>query len=229
MSELRADLLRRMLTQGTILFVLLAVLLFGVAGTLRWWQAWLFLAIYLAWTVWLSAWLLRHDPALLERRMRAGPWAETRPAQRWIMSLTTVGFIALIVVPALDRRFGWSAAPGWLGLLGDALFCLGLMGITAVFRVNAFTAATVEVMPGQTVTSTGPYAIVRHPMYAAATAMLAGIPLALASWWGLLLMIPLAPALVWRLLDEERMLARDLPGYTGYMQMVRYRLIPGIW
>lgn len=229
MSDLHAGLARRLLLRGTILFALLPALLFGAAGTLRWWQGWLFLTVYLGWTVWASAWLLRHDPALLERRMHAGPLAETQPAQRRIMALATAVSIGLVLIPALDRRYGWSAAPDWLAPAGLVLLSLGWLAIMAVFKANSFTAATIEVMPGQTVVTTGPYAIVRHPMYAGTMALLPGIPLGLGSWWGLAPLVLVVPVVIWRLLDEERLLARDLPGYVAYMHSVRYRLIPGLW
>ncbi len=229
MAGNRAQLLHRALKSGATLFLVLAVLLFGGAGTVMWWQGWLFLLVYLAWAAGISVWLYRHDPALFERRLRGGPTAEKHPAQRLIMSLASIGFLGLLVIPALDHRFGWTNSGAWLALSGNLLFSIGWIGIVMVFRENSYSASTVEVMPGQTVISTGPYGIVRHPMYAAALIMLAGVPLGLGSWWGLVPLALTMPVLVWRLLDEERLLTRDLPGYAAYTQAVRYRLIPGVW
>jgi protein-S-isoprenylcysteine O-methyltransferase Ste14 len=211
------------------LLIVMAALLFIPAWTLDFWQAWTFLAVYFASSLAISLYLMKDDPKLLERRMSGGPAAEKQPEQRTIMLLASLGFIGLIVVPALDHRFGWSHMPPQAALAGDVLVALGFLGIFFVFRENSFSSATIEVAADQTVISTGPYAIVRHPMYAGALVMLCGIPIALGSWWGLLVFAAMVPALVWRLLDEEALLARDLPGYVEYQKKVRYRLIPLIW
>jgi protein-S-isoprenylcysteine O-methyltransferase Ste14 len=221
--------IRRSLISGVILFAVMAALIFGGAGSLAWWQGWVFLLVYFAWTIGVSLWLYRHDPALFRRRLSAGPTAEKEPTQKVVMTLILAGFIALVLIPSLDRRFGWSDAPAWVAPLGDLLFSLGWLAIALVFRANSFTASTVEVMPGQTVITIGPYAIVRHPMYAGALFMLVGMPLALGSWWGLVAIAIILPALIWRLLDEERILTRDLAGYAEYREEVRYRLVPGVW
>jgi protein-S-isoprenylcysteine O-methyltransferase Ste14 len=211
------------------LFAVLAALLFGGAGTLDYGQAWRFLAIYFAASITLTLYLARNDPALLHRRVRGGPWAEKQPTQRLIMIFASVGFISLLVVPALDRRFGWSHAPPAVELAGELLILLGWIGIFFVFRENSFSSATIELAPDQRVVSTGPYALVRHPMYSAGLIMLLGIPLALGSWWGVLVFVVIVPAIVWRIFDEENFLATGLPGYAEYKQKVRYRLIPHLW
>jgi protein-S-isoprenylcysteine O-methyltransferase Ste14 len=211
------------------LFVVMASLLFIAAGTPHYWQAWVFLAVYFGASVAISLYLIRRDPALLERRMRGGPFAEKEPAQRIIMAMTSIGFIVLIVLPALDRRFGWSNLPDDVVAAGDLLVLLGWLGIYFVFRENSFASSTIESAVGQRVISSGPYAWVRHPMYAAALVMLLGISPALGSWWGVLIVAALLPALVWRMIDEERFLARNLPGYPEYQSRVRYRLLPHIW
>src|SRR5262249_59663002 len=131
--------------------------------------------------------------------------------QKIIMLGASLGFIALLVVPALDRRFGWSAAPVWVVVLGAILTVVGFYLIFRVYRVNTFTAATIQVAPDQHVVSTGPYAIVRHPMYASALLYVIGTPLALGSWWGLLAIMVMLPFLIWRLLDQERPLAPRPP------------------
>jgi protein-S-isoprenylcysteine O-methyltransferase Ste14 len=211
------------------LFLVMASLLFVAAGTLHYWQAWLFLAAYFAASLAISLYLVRKDPALAQRRMSGGPFAEKEPAQRIIMFLTSLGFIALLVEPALDHRFGWSDLPAYLVVAGDLLMLLGWLGIFFVFRENSFASATIESAADQRVIATGPYARVRHPMYAAALVMLLGIPLALGSWWGVLIVIAIMPALIWRLTDEERFLLQNLPGYPEYRDRVLYRLLPFVW
>jgi protein-S-isoprenylcysteine O-methyltransferase Ste14 len=161
--------------------------------------------------------------------MRGGPFAEKEPAQKVIMSVVSLGFIALIVLPGIDHRLGWSDVPPAVAAAGNVLVLLGWIGIFLVFSENSFTSSTIELAPDQRVISTGPYALVRHPMYAAALVMLLGIPIALGSWWSVLLVVAMMPALIWRMLDEERFLARNLPGYTEYLGRVRYRLLPGVW
>ena len=211
------------------LILVVGAIIFAAAGTTDYWQAWLFLACYFAASLVVSFWLARNDTALLERRMRGGPFAEGERSQKIIMAITSLGFVALLVVPGLDRRFGWSSMPGSVAILGDLLLLLGWLGILAVFRANSYAAATIQVTSGQTVISIGPYALVRHPMDAAALLMLLGIPIALGSWWGALVLLALIPVLGWRLIDEERLLLRDLDGYAEYRRKVRWRLIPYIW
>ena len=211
------------------LFVVMALMLFAPPWTFDWWQAWLFLAVYFGGSVALMLDLLKRDPALLERRMKGGPWAEERLSQKIIMLLASTGFIALLLIPALDRRYGWSHLPAIIALIGDVLVLLGGYGVWRVFRENSFTSARIELASDQRVISTGPYARLRHPMYATALVMMAGIPPALGSWWGLLAMAAMMPALLWRIADEEKFLAASLPGYDTYRQKVRYRLIPHVW
>ena len=143
--------------------------------------------------------------------------------------IAAVAFVGLIVLPALDHRFVWSHMPLSPVLAGDALVALGWLAFYLVFRENSFTSATIEVAPDQKVISTGPYALVRHPMYAGTVVMLLGTPIALGSWWGLPAIVAMIPALIWRVLDEEKFLARNLPGYLEYQKAVRYRLIPLVW
>jgi protein-S-isoprenylcysteine O-methyltransferase Ste14 len=212
-----------------VLALVMGLVLFIPAGSVRYWQGWVYLSIFTGASVLTTLDLMTRDPALLRRRMRGGPAAEKEASQRVIMLFTSLGFIALLVVPALDYRFGWSTLPGYLVLLGNVLVAVGFFFIGLVYRENTFTSATVEVTAGQRVVDTGPYAIVRHPMYASALLYLVGTPLALGSYWGFLAVVAMMPFLIWRLLDEERLLARDLPGYTDYQSRVRYRLVPRIW
>jgi len=212
-----------------VLALVMGLLLFVPAGTVRYWQAWVYLSIFTGASVLTTVYLMRKDRALLQRRMSGGPTAEKRPAQKFIMLCTSIGFIALLVVPALDHRCGWSAVPLGAVVAGDMLVAIGYYLISLVYRENTFTSATIEVAADQKVISTGPYAIVRHPMYASGFLYLLGMPLALGSYWGLVPIAAMMPFLIWRLFDEERLLASKLPGYTEYQKQVRHRLVPFVW
>jgi hypothetical protein len=142
-----------------VLAAVMGALLFVPRGTLSYWQAWVYLGIFFGASALTTVFLIRRDPALLERRMRGGPTAEKRTVERFIMGFVSIGFVALLVVPALDYRFGWSAVPVWAVSVGDLLVVLGFYFIFRVYRENTYTSATIEVAAGQTVISTGPYAI----------------------------------------------------------------------
>src|SRR5262249_12284148 len=163
----------------------------------------------------------------LERRLRAGPVAEKEPRQRIIMLFASLGFIGLVAVPALDHRFGWSDVPVYVVVAGDVLTILGFYIVFLVYRQTPFSSATIEIATDQRVITTGPYAVVRHPMYAGGLLYLLVMSLALGSYWGLLVFLATAPFLIWRLLDEERFLATNLAGYVAYCRSVRWRIIPG--
>ncbi len=212
-----------------VLAVVMALLLFVPARTVQYWQAWVFLSIFMGASVLITLYLTKKDPALLERRMSGGPTAEKRPAQKLIMLCTSLGFVALLVVPACDHRFGWSAVPLGGVVAGDVLVAIGFYFISMVYRENPFTSATIEMAENQKVISTGPYAIVRHPMYASGFLYLVGTPLALGSYWGIVPVGAMMPFLIWRLFDEERFLVSNLPGYAEYQKRVRYRLVPFVW
>jgi protein-S-isoprenylcysteine O-methyltransferase Ste14 len=213
----------------SVLVVVMGLLLLVPAGTVHYWEAWAYLLIFTGASVLITLYLLRKDPALLERRMSGGPTAEKQPVQKFIMLCTSIAFIALLVVSALDHRFGWSTMPLAGVMAGDALVAIGFYLIFLVYRENTFTSAIIEVAENQEVISTGPYAIVRHPMYAGASLYLLGTPLALASYWGLVSIAAMMLFLIWRLIDEERFLARNLSGYTAYQKRVRHRLVPFVW
>jgi len=198
------------------------ILVFLPAWTLDYWQGWVFLGTIMAPLTLITVWMAVYDPQLLERRLRAGPSAERTAAQKRFTAVAPfVGIIAVIIM-AFDHRFGWSpAVPAWLSLVGDALVALGIVIYFLVIRENRFAAATVEIAEGQTVVSTGPYAVVRHPMYSGAILFLVGAPIALGSWWGFLFTPLFVGGLVWRLLDEEKFLRTNLPGYAEYTREVR--------
>jgi protein-S-isoprenylcysteine O-methyltransferase Ste14 len=216
---------------GGLFFLLIVIgaALFITAGTLNYWQGWLFLAVFGVSVSAITVYLMKNDPKLLERRVKAGPTAEKEKTQIIIQIITTIEFIALLILPAVDHRLGWSVVPQAIVFGGDMLVALGLYMVFIVFKENTFTSATIEIHDKQKVISTGPYARVRHPMYTGSLVMLLGLPLALGSWWGLLAVIPMKLTIMWRLLEEENFLVKNLPGYKEYKQKVKYRLVPFIW
>jgi protein-S-isoprenylcysteine O-methyltransferase Ste14 len=223
------DLSKRALGGLLRFLVGVAALLFVPAWTLRYWQAWVFLAIFFGSGLAITLYLMKNDPQLLERRMRAGPGAEKEASQKIIQVVAATAFFTAIALPAIDHRFAWSTMPASVAVGGDILVALGLLVIFFVLKENSFTSGVIEVDAGQKVVSTGPYALVRHPMYSGSLIMLLGVPLALGSWWGLITFIPLTFVIIWRLLDEEKFLAANLPGYSQYLDQVRYRLVPLVW
>jgi protein-S-isoprenylcysteine O-methyltransferase Ste14 len=211
------------------LALVMGAVIFAAAGTLAYWQAWLYVSLFTLASLLITIYLIKNDPELLQRRLRGGPTAESRPAQRIIMVFTSLAFIALLIVPALDRRFGWSTVPVYVVLTGDLLVAIGFFFIFRVYKENTYTSATIEIAANQKVIDSGPYSLVRHPLYASALLYLLGTPLALGSSWGLLPFLLVIPFLIWRLHDEEIMLTRELEGYNEYRQRVRHRLVPGLW
>jgi protein-S-isoprenylcysteine O-methyltransferase Ste14 len=202
---------------------------FVPAGTVDYAPGWILLAVFVGCSLAITLDLARRDPALLARRVHAGPKAETRTWQKVVQALAGLAFIAILVVGGLDRRFGWSSVPAAIIALGDALVAAGFAIVYYVFRANSHAAASIAVDADQRVIDTGPYAVVRHPMYAGALVLLAGMPLALGSWWGLVTLPLFVAILVARLIDEEVVLVRELVGYVAYRARVRRRLIPYIW
>ena len=212
-----------------VLAIVMSLSLFVSAGTMHYWQAWGYLAVYFGASLLITRYLIKRDPALLQRRWSGGPNAEQEKTQRIIMRFVLTGLIALLVVPALDYRFGWSGVPPYAVVTGDILVAVGFLITFCVYRENTFTSATIEVAKDQKVISTGPYAVVRHPMYAGVLLYLFGTPLALGSYWGFLALAAIAPFYIWRLFDEERFLSKNLPGYTEYCAEARWRLIPRVF
>jgi protein-S-isoprenylcysteine O-methyltransferase Ste14 len=205
------------------------VLLFAPAGTLDYWQGWLYGILFAATAFAIGVYFFKNNPQALARRMKVGPFAEERPAQKIIISFVFVGFLLLIAMPGLDHRWRWSEVPVWLALSANVLVVLGLLGTARVVKQNSYAASTITVEAGQPVVSTGLYGIVRHPMYSSALLMIVFTPLALGSYWTMLLIVPLVGVLAWRILDEEQYLTRHLPGYDAYCRRVHYRLVPGVW
>jgi protein-S-isoprenylcysteine O-methyltransferase Ste14 len=216
------------LVSATLGLVAFGLMLFLPAGTFHYWQAWVFLAVF-ALSTWIpSVYLLRTNPAALERRMR-GPLAETRTLQRIVIAVLFICFPAMFVVSALDHRFGWSPVPATVSLVGDVLVAVGLGVAMLVVIQNSYASVNVTVETGQHLVSTGLYRLVRHPMYTGNIVMMVGVPLALGSYWGLLFVVPGVIVLALRVRDEEDLLEHELSGYPAYTQQVRYRLVPYVW
>jgi len=209
--------------------ILLACLLFLSAWTLDFWQAWLFWAVFTAAQLTITLYFLSTDPHLIENRLKAGPRAESRHAQKLILFFAVILSLAMIILPGLDHRLGWSNVLVPLVLLGDLGVIAGMAITFFVFRANTHAAATVRVEKDQQVISTGLYGVVRHPMYFGALILFLAAPVALGSYWTLLLVPFLFAVLAARLIDEERFLLANLPGYSDYCRKVRHHIVPYIW
>jgi protein-S-isoprenylcysteine O-methyltransferase Ste14 len=219
----------KMLVFGLVEVVVFGAMLFVPAGTVNYWQAWVFLAVVLvaAWAP--TVYMLRTNPVALQGRISGGPTAEARIAQKVLIAGLYASLAGMVVVSVLDHRFGWSAVPATICLVGDVLVAAGLGVVALVIIQNSYASSTVRVQAGQHVVSTGLYGLVRHPMYTGNVIMMAGIPLALGSYWGLVFVVPGLIVLALRIRDEEKLLAEQLTGYREYTQEVRYRLAPLVW
>lgn len=211
---------------GSVVFILM---IFLPAGTFHYWQGWAFLAVF-SLSTWIpSMYLMRANPAALERRMRAGPGGESRPIQKVIISVLFVSLVAMFVVSPLDHRYGWSVVPPPLSVIGDVLVAVGLGIAMLVVIQNGYASSNITVESGQPLVSTGLYGLVRHPMYTGNVLMMVGTPLALGSYWGLVFVLPCLVGLALRIRDEEGLLEQELRGYRNYEQQVHYRLLPYVW
>ena len=216
----------RLILRTLVFVIFLAAFLFIPAGSLRYWQAWLFIAVLLLPMPFTSIYFMKRDPELVERRLRTKePDSRQKAILRWAQWITFVS----ILVPGLDHRLGWSRVPLWLTVLSQVLLLVGYLITLWVMKENSFASRTVQVEEGQRVISTGPYRLVRHPMYFGAVLMLLFTPLALGSWWALPGFVLVIPFIVLRLLNEEKTLCRDLPGYSDYCLRTRFRLLPRLW
>ncbi len=207
-------------------FIVLGVIFFWPAGTFAYWQAWVYMVVIIVPAAIALSYMIRKSPELIERRMRM---REREAEQKRIITLAYIPFLVQFLLPGFDFRYGWSHVPLWLVITADILVLTGYTFILFVFRENRFASRVVEVETEQTVISTGPYAVVRHPMYLGVLLMYSITPLALGSYWALIPAVWVFPVLVLRILNEEKVLSRDLNGYPEYMQKVKYRLIPGVW
>ena len=209
----------------------MAALIFVPAGSLKFWQGWVFMAIFFGLTIASTIYFYRRDPGLIERRMQT---QEKEPAQKLIMGVVKLVFLVSMMLPGLDYRFGWShhargPMPLWLTIVSQAMVLAGYLVILWVMKTNSFASSIVEVSADQRVISSGPYAIVRHPMYLGGVVLLFFTPLALGSYWALPGFLLIILLIVFRLLNEEKVLSNQLPGYAEYCLHTRHRLIPGIW
>lgn len=209
--------------------IALGALVFLPAGTFNYWQAWVFVVTFTLATIVPTIYIARTNPAALQRRVHAGPRAETRTLQKFLIIGAFSSMFAMMAFSAYDHRAGWSHVPAWVCLLGDALLAAGVGLAMLVVIQNGYAAATVTVETSQPVVSTGLYGFVRHPMYVGDVIMMFGIPLSLGSYWGLLFVLPGVATLLFRILDEEKLLTRELNGYLEYTRNVRYRLAPYVW
>jgi protein-S-isoprenylcysteine O-methyltransferase Ste14 len=223
------DLSKKVFVGFLQLFIGLAVLLFPPAWALDYWQAWIFLAVYSLSVLTVTLDLMKKNPKLLDRRINSNPGSEKQKSQKILNFLISKALIVVVVVPVIDHRCAWSAVPLYGVAAGDVLVALGFLIVFFVFKENTFASAIIEIGTGQKVISSGPYALVRHPMYIGWLVTFSGVPLALGSWWGLFTILPVTLVIVWRLLDEETFLAGNLPGYSEYQNRMRYRLVPFIW
>lgn len=207
-------------------FFVIGLMLFLPAGTFDYWEAWLYLAVILVPMTFVVAYLLKNDSALLERRMRL---KEKETRQKKVVSTSALVLLVGFLIPGFDHRFGWSNMQAEVAIAADAIVFLAYVFTALVLRENSYASRVIEVEKGQKVISSGPYALVRHPMYLGMSLLLLATPIALGSYWALLAFLPIPPMLAIRLLNEEEVLRRELPGYEEYRKKVKYRLIPFIW
>jgi len=213
--------------QFTILFILLGFCFFLPAGTIFFWEAWLFIGIFLVMMLFFLRFMVKNDPDLLRRRLERG---EKRSKQKTIIKISNSLLIIVFLLPGLDRRWNWSSVPIWLIFLSDTIFALGYLMFFQVMKENSFASRTVQVDKNvQKVITTGPYSIVRHPMYTSVFIMFGIMPLALGSYWGMVILPILILMMIFRVRDEEKMLSEELEGYNEYKQKTKYRIIPFIW
>lgn len=216
----------RLILRTVISLVIVAAFLFLPAGSLRYWQGWAFMAVWFLPMIIASPYFLKNDPQLVERRLQT---KEKSKEQKTIIRLAQPIVFVNLLVPGLDYRFGWSYVPLWITIVSEALVLTGYTITFWVMKENSFASRTVQVMEGQRVITTGPYRLVRHPMYFGAVLMLLFTPMALGSWWALPGFVLVGVLIVLRLLNEESVLSKELPGYSEYCLQTRYRLIPLVW
>jgi protein-S-isoprenylcysteine O-methyltransferase Ste14 len=210
---------------AVISMIIFWAIIFFVAGTTNYWQGWALLAVSIGGNIAILPVVFR-DPELLRRRMNI---KESSAGHMLAQVVVAGAFLLVIVISPLDHRLMWSHVPLWLNVAGDAFVAAGLATLFLVLRVNRFASATIEIAEDQRVISTGIYAHVRHPCYVGLMLLYIGIPLALGSFFTLLVLVPVMAMLIWRIHDEERFLVEKLPGYAEYLATVRWRLLPGVY
>jgi protein-S-isoprenylcysteine O-methyltransferase Ste14 len=206
--------------------IVLGLIFFLPAGTFRFWQAWVYMAVLIIPMLSVMLYFMKHDPELLDRRLRV---REKERSQKAVVALSYPAFLAAFLLPGLDRRFGWSSVPAAVVAAADLAVLVGYALFVLVIRENSYASRIIEVEAKQRVISTGPYAIIRHPMYVANLLIYLSSPLALGSFWALIPAVFMPAVIVARILNEEKTLMEKLEGYEDYLRRVRYRLIPGVW
>lgn len=207
-------------------WILLPLFFLASGGDLAWWNAWAYCAVLLVPMTVFVAYMARRDPEFIARR---STMREKERTQRRVLAVGTPLLLASLVIPGFDHRFGWSRVSVEVVVTALAVSLAGYLAILHVFLKNRWAGRTVETYPDQRVISSGPYAIVRHPMYAGTSLLYVATPLALGSWWAVVPALAFIPAFVFRIRNEEEVLVRELAGYAGYRRKVRYRVVPFVW
>ena len=231
MSDVNTNINKKKMTMKviirfTIAFAMMVLLFFLPARTINFWEAWVFMGILFIPAICVLFYLLKKDPEVLEKRMRI---KEKEKEQKLLMKISSLFFIGALLVPGFDKYYGWSNMPLWLKIIGDIMVFLGYIMFVVVLLQNRYASRIIEVDKKQKVIDMGLYSVVRHPMYDAFLLLYGFSPLALGSYWMLLGNISLILVIVFRILNEEKVLKKELTGYKEYMQKVKYRLIPGLW
>ena len=222
----KAKLSRKIFFLLFLIVVLYSILFFIPAGTFDYWQAWMYLILLILMMSAMSIFLIKTDPELLQRRMQ---YSERRKEQKRLIFWSYPLFVLIFIMPGFDQRFGWSNLSPGISIIAEVLVVIAYGFVALVFRENSYTSRIIEVAPDQKVIDTGPYALMRHPMYVGMLLMYFATPLALGSWVAFLVAPLMIPVIVIRIKDEEKTLLEELPGYREYTQKVKYRLIPGVW
>jgi len=210
----------------TMLFPVLGLMFFLPAGTIHYWQAWVYMLVLFIPMFIMVRYLYKHDPELLERRMRM---KERQKTQKLVIALSFLFFLPAFIIPGFDIRFGWSNVPWVVVIIADIIVLFGYLFFALVLKTNSYASRIVEVEKGQKVITTGPYSIVRHPMYLSSLILYAFSPLALGSYWAMIPVVLLVMLLVARIKGEEKELLENLDGYKEYVMKTKYRLLPGVW
>ena len=220
------SLIKKIIIRFSLFPIVLGLFILVPAGTINYWQVYVYIAVLVVPMIFVLFYFLQNDPIFLERRTRA---KEKEKVQIIIQIVSTFILLSGFVIPGFDKRFGWSDIPIYIVIVADIVILFGYFIIFFVFKQNSYASRVVEVEKSQKVISTGLYGFVRHPMYIGVIIMFIPTPVALGSYWGLIPMVTIPLAIVFRILNEEKVLCKDLPGYKEYCQKTRYRLIPFIW
>ncbi len=222
----KSELIKKVILRFGMFIVVMGLMFFLPAGALKYWEAWVYMAILVIPMITVLFYLLKHDPELLERRMRM---KEKEPEQKTIIKIGALIFIIIYLIPGFDQRYGWSSVPVSIIIIADIIVFCGYLLFVRVLIENSYASRIVEVEQQQKVITTGPYKIVRHPLYSAVLLMYVFSPLALGSYLAMIGTVLLIFLLIARITNEEKLLSKELEGYQDYLQKTKYRLVPGIW